>query len=110
MKIDRIKRPIGISIDNGIADFVVMPPYDSKREHPTPEQVFIREAMRRLTPKQRLIWEYYAYDQLTQDEIAHKLKVSQPVIAKHIKACEKRIARYCKTHMTTYNLIRSEIG
>lgn len=108
--VDKVKRRIGLSLDNGITEFLAMRSYDEKREHPTPEQVIIREAIRRLTPKQRLIWEYYTYDQLTQDEIAVKLKISQPVVAKHIKACERSVIKYCKTNMTAYHLIRSEIG
>ncbi len=83
-------------------------PVDESAKHPTPEVLLIREAIKYLTPKQRKVWEYHAYDKLTQDEIAHKLKIGQPRVAKHIQAAEKRITKWCKSNMGAYELLKSD--
>lgn len=83
--------------------------YDVNSEHPTPEQLLVREAVRFLTPKQRKVWEFYNYDKLTQDEIANKLNIAQPVVARHIKACEKRIAKWCQSNMGAYKLLKGDL-
>jgi len=77
-------------------------------KHPTVEQMFLRQAIKYLTPKQRAIWEYYNYDRLTQDDIAEKLHISQQAVAKHIKAIEKRIAKYCKDNKGAYDVLCAE--
>ena len=77
-------------------------------EHPSVEQMFIRQAIKYLTPKQRAVWEYYNYDQLTQDEIAEKLSITHQGVAKHIKAIEKRISKWCKSNMGAYELLKKD--
>ncbi len=67
---------------------------EASSRHPSPEQLLLREALKRFTPKQKKIWEFHNYDRLTQDEIALKMKTSRQVIARHIKACEKKITKY----------------
>ncbi len=84
--------------------------YDKNSEHPTPEQLLIREAIKWLTPKQRKVWEYHNYDRLTQDEIAKKLGIAQQVVGRHIKACESRIAKWVRSNMGAYNLLKSDLG
>lgn len=78
-------------------------------EYPTPEQVMVRYAIKYLTPKQRAIWEYHIFDKLTQDEIAEKMRITQQAVAKHIKAAERRITKYCKSNLGAYQLIKKEM-
>jgi len=85
-----------------------MPEYDEYREHPSPEQLLIRQAIKYLTPKQQMVWELWNYDKLTQDEIAEKLDKDQSTIARTIKACEKRIAKWVKNNMGAYNLLKAD--
>lgn len=110
-KAEKIDRSCGVfSIDDrhfNAGDIPDYPKHDN--EHPTPEQLLVRQAVKYLTPKQRVIWEYYNYDRLTQDEIAVKLRITQPVVAKHIKATEKRIVKWVKSNMAAYNLIKAEM-
>lgn len=80
--------------------------YDSNKEHPTPEQVILREATKYLTREQRAIWEYHNYDQLTHEQIAEKLGVSHQNITKRIKVIEKKITKWVQSNMTAYNLIK----
>ena len=82
--------------------------YDSSSEHPTPEQLLVREAVKFLTPKQKKVWELYNYDRLTQDEIAKKLGVRQQTIQESIKGIEHRIAKWVKSNMGAYNLLKKE--
>lgn len=79
-----------------------------ERRHPTPEQSLIREAMKRLTPKQKKIWELYNFDRLTQDEIGKKLKISQQAVTNHIRACEKKIAKWVKNNLGAYELLKQD--
>lgn len=88
---------------------VPAPEQDLGLRHPTPEMLLIREAVKYLTPKQRKVWEYHTYDRLTQDEIAHKLKISQPMVAQHIQAAEKRIVKWCKSNMGAYKLLKTDL-
>ena|ERR1700693_2331740 len=72
-------------------------------QHPIPEMMLLREAIAKgLTHKQRELWYMYAYNKLTQEEIAKKLNVSQPAINQRIKTAEKAIVRYCKKHKNKY--------
>ena len=89
-------------------DDLEAPEYDPGTEHPTPEQMLIRQAAKYLTPKQKKVWEMHNYDRLTQDQIATKLGVSQSTIAEHIRAIEKRIAKWCKANMGTYLLLKHD--
>lgn len=84
-------------------------PYDDGKEHPTPEQIMVRQAVKYLTPKQKRVWELYNYDKLTQDEIAKKLGQKRTTIEGHIHRCEARIAKWCKMNMGAYNLIKTEM-
>ncbi len=76
-------------------------------KHPTPEQLMVREAAKWLTSKQKKVWELYNYDRFTQDEIAKKLGITQQGVAKHIKAIEKRIAKWIGSNLGAYNLLKT---
>jgi len=97
-----------IAIDLAKQRRLIAKEYDKSSEHPTVEQMFIRQAIKFLTPKQRAVWEYHNYDRLTQDEIAEKLNITQQVVGKHIKAIEKRIAKWCKSNMGAYELLKKD--
>jgi DNA-directed RNA polymerase specialized sigma subunit len=83
--------------------------YDSNSEHPTPEQLFIREAAKHLTAKQKVIWDYHNFDKLTQDEIAIKVGIAQPVVSRHIKAINKKIQKWCEANMSVYEMIKEAL-
>lgn len=83
--------------------------YDADSECPKPEQVMMRQAARHLTPKQRVVWDLYNYDKLSQRAIAKKLGKRRTTIQTQIHQCEDRIARWCKANMETYKLIKQEI-
>ena len=87
-----------------------MKAYDPNTEHPSPEQLLLRQAVKLLTPKQKKIWELYNYDRLTQDKIADRLKISQPVVAKHIKAIRGRITRYCTSNKGLIDRLREAVS
>lgn len=110
-KAEKIDRSCGIfSIDDrqfNASDVPDRPRQDNM--HPTPEQLLIREAAKCLTTKQKTVWELYNFDRYTQDEIAKKLGISQPVVAKHIKSIENRIKRWVKGNLAAYNLIKREM-
>lgn len=78
--------------------------------HPSVEEMFIRQAVKYLTFKQREIWAYWNYDRLTQDQIAEKLHMGQANVAHSIKAIERRIAKYCKENQAAYDLLKAEYG
>ena len=78
------------------------------RMHPTPEQLLIREAVKRLTIKQTVVWEYYSYDRFTQDEIAKKLGITQQGVAHHIKRIEARITKWVASNAGTYALLKQD--
>ena len=88
----------------------VAPVYDPSREHPTPEQLLLREALNVLSDKQRDIWELWNYDKLTQDEIAKKVKMHQPHVAREIKKIEAMIAKWVKSNIGAYKLLKSDLG
>lgn len=77
-------------------------------KHPSVEEMFIRQAIKFLTPKQRAIWEYYNYDRLTQDEIATKMRMGQANVAHSIKAIERRITKWCQSNAGAYQLLKAE--
>jgi len=101
-----------IALENGIKVPIEWPNGDevAENEQPTVEQMFIRQAVKYLTPKQRAIWEYWNYDRLTQDEIAEKLNMKQQNVSNSIKAIEKRIAKWCKSNEASYRLLKNEFG
>lgn len=90
-------------------DQLPAPEYDSGSEHPTPEQLLVREAAKHLTAKQRVVWELHIYDKLSERAIARKLGKARTTIATQIKQCETRIAKWCKNNMQAYNLIKREM-
>lgn len=111
-KFEKIEKSCGVySIDDRTKEAGVIPmPENNGDKHPTPEVLLIREAVKYLTKKQRQVWEYHAYDKLTQDEIAKKLKISQPMVAQHVAAAERRIAKWCKSNMGAYELLKSDFA
>jgi len=81
---------------------------DDNLKHPTPEQLMIRQAEKYLTPKQKEVWELWNYDRLTQDEIALRLGIAQQGVSKHLKAIEKKIAKWVKNNIEAYNLLKED--
>ena len=104
-----IKNPIGVSLEVFPADEMMAPDTRVDNEHPRPEEVMIRQAVRYLTPIQRKVWQLYNYDRLTQDEIATKLGKKRTTIETQIRQCEARIVRWCKSNMAAYHLIKQEV-
>jgi DNA-directed RNA polymerase specialized sigma24 family protein len=105
---DKIKNPIGVSLESLSPNhpFAGATP---GQQHPTPEQLLVREAAKYLTPRQKRVWALYNYDKLTQDEIGAELGISHQGVAKHIKAIEARIKKWVKGNMAAYNLIKAEM-
>jgi RNA polymerase sigma factor (sigma-70 family) len=91
-------------------DKFAMKEYDSACEHPTIEQMFMRQAVKYLTPKQKQVWELHNFDRLTQDEIGTKLGISHQAVCKHIRACEARITKYCRDNQGAYEVLKAEYG
>jgi RNA polymerase sigma factor (sigma-70 family) len=83
-------------------------PENSGEKYPTPEQMLVRQATKYLTPKQKKVWEFHNFDRLTQDEIALKLGINQSTVARTIKACENRIAKYCRDNYGAYELLKRD--
>ena len=83
--------------------------YDPNCEHPKVEQLFIREAVKHLTPKQRVVWEYHNYDRLTQDEIGEKLGITHQAVSGHIRAAQDRIKKWCDYNQSVYDVIREQM-
>ena len=86
------------------------PEYNPASEHPTPEQLLVREAVKCLTLKQRRIWDMFNFDRLTHDEIAQKLGVNQSLVTRAIHACERKITKWVNDNMGAYRLLKSELG
>lgn len=106
-KVEFLENPIGVSIDAFEEEFFTEKSSVSE-EHPTTEQLMLRQALKRLTVKQAEIWNLWNYDRMTQDEIATKLNIAQPVVAKHIKAIEKKITKYCQQRIEVYKLLKEQ--
>lgn len=104
-----IRNPIGVSLEVFPADEMPAPETRTDNEHPRPEEVMIRQAVRYLTPKQRKVWHLYNYDRLTQDEIAQKLGKKRTTIETQIRQCEARIIKWCKSNMAAYRVIKQEV-
>ncbi len=103
-----IRNPIGVSLET-IPEEMLPASEQQDNEHPRPEEIMVRQAVRYLTPKQRKVWHLYNYDRLTQDEIATKLGKKRTTIETQIRQCEARIVRWCKSNMAAYNLIKQEV-
>lgn len=78
-------------------------------EHPSIEDIFIQEAVKHLTAKQRAIWEYDRLDHMTQDEIALKVNISQPMVSKHLLAIEKRMYKWMKANKELFKTLKREL-
>lgn len=96
-----------ISLDSYDEEFFKYTP-SKGQEHPTPEQLLIRQAIKYLTPKQKQVWELHNYDRLTQDEIAKKLNMKQPNVTISLKAIEKRIAKFVQHNLGAYELLKRD--
>lgn len=103
-----IRNPIGVSLEVFPADELPATEHQAN-EHPRPEEVMIRQAVRYLTPTQRKVWHLYNYDRLTQDEIAVKLGKKRTTIQTQIRQCEARITKWCKSNMAAYRVIKQEV-
>lgn len=108
MKREKIRNPIGISLDAFTQEHFTEKKQDESRAHPTVEQMMIRQGSRYLTPKQKRVWELYNFDRMTQDEMAVKLSITHQAVCKHIKAAENRIVKYVKDNMGAYNLLKAD--
>jgi DNA-directed RNA polymerase specialized sigma24 family protein len=84
--------------------------YDNSREHPTVEQLFIKEAAKHLTPRQKILWDYHNLDKLSQDEIAIKMGITQQAVSKHIRAIGDRIKKWCDYNQSVYQVIKEQLG
>ena len=100
----------GLDIDSDKLRSLRAKEYDKSSEHPTPEMLLIREAVKYLTPKQREAWEYANYDKLTEDQIAKKLKISRDSAHDRLEGAQKRIIKWCKSNMGAYNLLKQDLG
>ncbi len=78
------------------------------KEHPTPEQMLVKMALENLTPKQRQIWDMYAYQQWTQEEIALFLNVKQSSISKILVRIEAKVKKFVKQNKGAYLLLKLE--
>ena len=73
----------------------------------TPLQVFARESLKVLTDKQREIW--LLQREMTQEEIASTLGISQSSVSKHFKAAEKRIRKFGKAYKKVFDAMQEAI-
>ncbi len=61
----------------------------------TPEQqALVQEALRILSPEQRLVFILFHYEQWTQDEIAKHAKVTDRTVRNRLESAEKRLASW----------------
>jgi|ERR1019366_2231838 DNA-directed RNA polymerase specialized sigma24 family protein len=113
-KIDSTDRCGDMSLDvqgqdgNTMIESLAEKEYDVDSEHPSPEHLLIREAVKALTLQQRRVWDMHNFDRLTQEEIGKKLGISHQGVAKHIKACETRITKWCNANMGAYKLLKHD--
>lgn len=80
--------------------------YDSDREQPSPEQLLMKLAIERLNPKQRQIWDWYAYDQKSQEEIGQLLGIKQQAVQQRINVIENKIKKFVEQNLGSYMLLR----
>lgn len=105
---EKVKDQMGVSLESLSPDHPFVEPQPGP-QHPTPEQLLVREAAKHLTVRQKQVWELYNYDRFTQDEIGARLGITHQGVAKHIKAIERRIKKWVKGNMAAYNLIKAEM-
>jgi DNA-directed RNA polymerase specialized sigma24 family protein len=108
-RVERIDSPIGVSLNQLSPTHMFTESNTEYNEHPTSEQLMVREAIRHLTFKQQKLWELWNYDRLTQDEIADKLHIDQSSVSRRIKTIEKRIAKWVRNNIGAYNLLKSQV-
>lgn len=77
-------------------------------KHPTIQQTMFKMALESLTVKQKRLWDMYAYDRLTQEEIAGKLGIKQQTVEQSIKRVETKIAKYVRHNRAAYMLLKLE--
>lgn len=82
--------------------------YDNSSEHPTPEQLLVREALKTLTPKQTKVWQWFAYDRLTHKEIALNLGISRQAVTQMIEKIEYKVQKFCRQNRGAYMLLKLE--
>lgn len=87
---------------------IVARDYDDAREHPTIEQLLLKTAVGQLTAHQQTIWELYAYEQLTHEEIARQLGITERVAQRQVKTIEDSIKQYCEQNRAAYMLLKLE--
>ena len=87
-----------------------LPDNEPELRHPSPEQLMLREAVKRLTPAQKKVWDLHNFDRLTQEEIAKKLGKKRTTIQTQIGQCEKKIAKWVKNNLGAYKLLKSDLG
>lgn len=91
-------------------DELISKNYDPGSEQPTVEELFIREAVKHLTSKQKQVWEYHNFDKLTQQEIGNKLGISQQAVMGHLRAINERIKKWCDYHQEVYDIIKDQLN
>lgn len=79
-----------------------------KAKHPSIQQTMLKIALDTLTPKQKKLWDMYAYDRLTQEEIAEKLGIKRQSVAESITKIEAKVAKYVKHNRAAYMLLKLE--
>ncbi len=73
--------------------------------NPRVNELFVKEAVKHLTRKQKKIWDYHSLDGLTQDVIATKMNISQQAVSRHLKAAEVKMIKWFKEHQDVYDLL-----
>lgn len=77
--------------------------------HPTIEELMLREALRHLTARQKMIWEYWNFDKWPQSRIASKLDISQQAVDKTLKSIARRVERWIKSHEQVYETLKGAL-
>jgi len=99
--LDAIQDPISlfepIYHDGGDPIFVMDQISDEKTEDETwLEEIAVREALRKLDSREKLILAYRFYEGKTQMEVADRIGISQAQVSRLEKAALKRLKRYVK--------------
>lgn len=76
----------------GIADITGTPPEDSDNSELIERmKTALKEALTELTDKQLEVVQMYFWDNMTQQEIADELGISQPAVVKHLQLAIKKL-------------------
>lgn len=108
-KLIQLEDPIGVSLES-VSEGLFRPDENKGQEHPTPEQLMIRQAIKLLTPKQQEVWEMWNFDRMTQDEIAERLGITRDAVKMRISGIEKKIVKYCRQRQEVYELLKEQEG